>query len=129
MYQLKQFNVLTNKEGHIKLIKVGFSWLAFWFTLIWALFNKQWQPLTIGIIIGIFIFFVKENTSLNENIIGESLLFAVTISINIIFGLKGNEWSKKQLLKDNYKIIGSVNAEFIGDAMKKASKLTSDKNT
>ena len=123
---MKQFNVFRNEEGHIELVKVGFCWLAFWFTLIWALFNKHWQPLLIGITIGVFIFVSKENTSLNENIIGESLMFAVTISLNIIFGLKGNEWSIKQLLKNNYKLIGSVNAEFLGDAMKKASKLTSD---
>lgn len=40
---MKTFNVYKHPTNGFKMIKVGFSWLALFFGLLWMLFKKQWE--------------------------------------------------------------------------------------
>lgn len=68
---MKKFDIYTDTEKSPIVVKQGFSWLAFFFTFIWALFNKMWL-LALILFCAIALFGVVEDAlSLSVDIIEE----------------------------------------------------------
>lgn len=99
---MKQYKVFDHPTGKIEIVKQGWSWPGFFFTAIWAFFNRMW--LIGGVVFAAF--FV--GTVLGEIAGGETeqdidLIIDIAILIlPIVFGVKGNSWREKNLQGRGY---------------------------
>ena len=99
---MKNFKIYENESGTIVSIKDGWSWPAFFFTVIWC-FVKKLHMIGIGLVIYIIIsqIIITNNTTLEYNYYtgytyyedsGMSVLFSlIGLGINIWLGVTGNE--------------------------------------
>lgn len=89
------FNIYKNSNGDLRAVKIGFSWLGFFFPQIWLFFKQMWIAgvviLSLSIVIGIV-------DNLVLDFIGLALCF--------IIGFIGNEEIGKNLIKQGYAAVG-----------------------
>jgi hypothetical protein len=102
--KMRQFNIYENPQKTTVAVKVGWSWPAFLFGVLWAFVKKLW---IIGFgVTGIFFLFgiaealtggdVLRILSLLQTVLG----FAVTLA----FGIYGNRWREANLCSRGYEL-------------------------
>lgn len=96
---MKQYKIYRNDEGEIEAVKRGWSWPAFFFTWMWALFKRLW--LVAGVTLAAFI--------------PVALLFSdfaalANLASLFIFGLYGNAWREKNLAGRGFQHVGDISA-------------------
>ena len=126
---MRKYDVLVNNEGRIELVRQGFNWVAFWFTITWALFKFHFRIITIIIGISLVFSVFFKDVNIEENMATDIITVLLGISFHTFFGLKGNQWTKKRLLDKNYNQIGVVDAHFLNEAYEDAKKLLNEKST
>ncbi len=94
---MKTFKIYESPLGMREAVKVGWSWPAFFFILIWLLVKKLYPIAAILWTIGIIITLLEVEAGSGEAI---SSLFSLIISI--VGGLQGNKWREDNLIKRGY---------------------------
>lgn len=118
--KLRTFNVLVDADDRRKAVKAGWSWPAFLFGSIWALFSGLWGIAIVMIPIE-FILVLIANTvgqvidrhqQIYDNQINAILLLVVSapLLIRMVFGLFGNRWRLKKAMAGGYSLLDSVKA-------------------
>lgn len=104
VYVRKSANPLAHES--VRLIKPGFSWLAFVFPIVWLLLNRVWRWfLTIlAVEIGLVVLF--EQFRLPE----WSLLLA-GLAVMAYVGVSGRDWLGAALERRGFKMMGTVSGE------------------
>jgi len=100
------FRILANEKGDEKIVKIGFSWPAFFFTEFWAISKRLWPQGLLFLLFDIGSFIVISNEYNYYPII-----FLQNVSILIIrlyFGIKGNYWLLSKLREEQYIIKDST---------------------
>ena len=100
----------TDVKGTYTAIKEGWSWVAFFFTGIWAFWISLWKVFFIVLIINIFI-----NIFISRLFVAGSdsqyfVVAIIAIVISFIFGLNGNKWREERIMNQGYNYVGSINA-------------------
>ena len=126
---MRKYDVLVNNEGSIELVRQSFNWVAFWFTITWALFKFHFRIIVVIIGISLVFSIVFRYVKIEENMVTDIISLILTVSFHILFGLKGNQWTKKKLLNKNYNLIGSVSAHFLNEAYEDAKELLNERST
>ena len=106
---MKQFKVYENPLGNYEAVKQGWSWVAFFFTAIWAMIAKMWG-LGIGILVGMFILGMIIGASGTIFQGGEALINIVGIVVGMVFGINGNKWRESSLSGRGYELKDTVTA-------------------
>ena len=110
-------------------VKIGFSWPAFFFTILWMLINRLWGIALIWILSlliwsGLVVFMTypefeeyqarsKQTQSTPVAIVGQSRPGSELVTIGgwlallLVPGFKGNAWREKNLIKRGYYNVGS----------------------
>ena len=108
---MKQYKVYANPQGNHEAVKQGWSWPAFFFSLIWAMIKKMWG-LGVGVLIALLVLgFIIGISGVSGT---ESLINAVVIMIKIMFGINGNKWREDNLSTRGYeykKTVAAANPE------------------
>ena len=110
--RIKTFNVYHHPMYGFEAVKVGFSWPALFFGILWMMYKKLW--LFAGIIITLFFLL-----SLIETMIIQSQNSGIQVTINlflIIFyfvlwflpAFKGNKWRENNLSNLGYELVGTM---------------------
>ena len=127
----KLFNIYEHPTQGIEAVKVGFSWPAFFITVIWMMVHRLWHlaVLWIGLyaIVHVAEGFVER---MEDSTLTFLLLFVVLIAwgaLCLIPGLRGNSWREKNLVRRGYSLIQTIRAESGGDAISKAKLAASGK--
>jgi len=95
---MKTFKIYESPMGMKEAVKVGWSWPAFFFTVIWLLVKKLYLIAAIIWTVGfIIILFEIEAGS------GETISSLFSLIINIVGGVQGNKWREDNLLKRGYR--------------------------
>lgn len=102
------YKIFQHPNGSVDAVKQGWSWPAFFFSFIWAVFKKMYLTGAALFLFSIIISTIVAHMRLG--IQGEMLLNMITIVISIIFGQKGNEWREALLYKKGYDDKGLVEA-------------------
>ena len=95
---MKHYKIFEHPTGKIEAVKLGWSWPAFFFDCIWALFKKMWW--LGGCIFAIFVL-VEALLSMGDEALYELGIFAAII-LRVIFGLNGNRWRENKLQSRGY---------------------------
>ena len=113
---MKKFKIFEYPGGAREAVKVGWSWPAFFFNMIW-LFVKGLYYIGIGYIFGFLVFafllgFLGVSKQDIDRIFGLTNLFVM-----MIFGVFVNKWRESNLQKRGYKIKDTVSAVSPEDAI------------
>jgi hypothetical protein len=108
---MRTFDVYKHPTKGYEAVKQGFSWPAFFFTIIWTFVKRLWgHGLAImGILMVLIIMETAFTESRNEGaamlaLLGQFGLFAVA-------GFNGNDWRRRNLAKRGYLRVASVSGE------------------
>lgn len=105
---MKQFKIYTNHQGNSEAVKQGWSWVAFFFSWIWAMVKKMWG-IGAGLLVGMILFgFIVGASGAGEA--GGAIINIVAIIINIFFGINGNKWRESNLVSRGYELKDTVTA-------------------
>jgi hypothetical protein len=79
----------------LEAVKIGFSWPAFFFSSIWALFCKLWL-IGLGTIAASILLtrILESGTSGTSN---ELTFNLISIAVSVFFGMQGNAWRAADL--------------------------------
>lgn len=105
---MKTFDVYSRSNKGYEAVKKGFSWPAFFFNWIWALIKGLWM-IALGFI-GVYILLGILYELSNQNPILEIFSNIFLSILVIMFGVKGNDQYRNNLLKRGFNKIGTVNA-------------------
>jgi hypothetical protein len=92
-------------------MKEGFSWPAFFFTILWSFWHRLW-------IVTIFIIFVQAALYVLINFIQVSHLSqgVILLGLTIIFGFVANEFHQIKLSKEGFELFAIVEGKNKGQA-------------
>jgi hypothetical protein len=87
-------------------IEEGFSWMAFFFTGLWALYNRLWWWA-----LGIFIFNATMLQLVDSSALTHTGIFIVQLSAQILIGSYAHDWQRAKLRKRGYIIADIVTGD------------------
>ena len=123
---MKPFNVYKHPTLGFEAVKVGFSWPAFFFGIIWMLVKKLWG--LAGLWIGAYIVCwliesVADSSPDDWAKAGVYLLLAAAyFALWLVPPFSGNKWREGNLSKRGYELLGTVQAETPDAAVAQAAK-------
>jgi len=95
-------------------VKIGFSWPALCFGIVWMMVKKLWIWAGIWFVIAIVFNSVAallSDAESGRSIVVTVVLFAVWLWLWLYPAVKGNEWRQVNLEKKGYSFVSDVEAE------------------
>jgi hypothetical protein len=112
---MKTFRVYKHTIKGIEAVKVGFSWPALFFGLIWMLLKKLYVLAVawfVGYwIIGIIEAVIDKSNDGGAQVLGSLIIVAGAFALWLVPGFKGNKWREDNLTKRGYEHVQTVQAE------------------
>ncbi|MEE8247113.1 MAG: DUF2628 domain-containing protein [Alphaproteobacteria bacterium] len=85
------------------LVKEGFSWPAFLVAPLWALHHRQWLGLLAYAVAVTLLGLATEGAAL-----GEASAAALALGFAILVGASANDWRRRTLAREGYRLAGVV---------------------
>tara|TARA_Y100001970_G_scaffold115500_1_gene143951 strand:+ start:3419 stop:3781 length:363 start_codon:yes stop_codon:yes gene_type:complete len=95
---MKTFKIFESPLGMREAVKVGWSWPAFLFTLIWLLVKKLYVIAFILWSLALIIIYVEIEAGTGDTI---SSIFSLIVGI--VGGIQGNKWREDNLIERGYR--------------------------
>lgn len=116
---MRLYSVFLRDHGRVNdqnllLVKEGFSWAAFVFTFVWALWNRMWWPAIV-----IFSVIVLSGWGAIQLGLGENIETVISISLGVGLGLIGNDIRRWSLERQGYQEVALVTGRNTEDAMRR----------
>ena len=102
---MNDYKIYYSPLGMTEAVKQGWSWPAFFFSPIWAMFKKMWFIGTLTLIGVLMIYAVFGSP---DRLFSFADLLSMAISI--IFGFQGNEWRESNLTSRGFRYVRTVTA-------------------
>ncbi|MBO1109425.1 DUF2628 domain-containing protein [Plesiomonas shigelloides] len=121
---MKQYKIFRNASGQVEAVKQGWSWPAFFFSVIWAIAKRLWIIAIWAILIVMAI-----GTFLSLNVDYEysyQITNIISLLVYVVFGVYGNRWREKHLLTRGFKHVETLTAANPAGAVALYSKATSE---
>jgi len=119
---VKVFQVYNHPELGAEAVKVGFSWPAAFFIVIWMLAKKLWIFAGIWIAAYIVLSIIQDSALKSGSIVAILVVLAGHFVLALIPAFKGNEWRTKNLTKRGFEFVASVSADTPGAAIAQVIK-------
>ena len=123
---MKTFNIYKHPTQGIQAVKVGFSWPALFFGILWLLSKKLWS--FSGIWVATY-FFLTITERATEHFAGSQakaflylILAACYFAVWLVPAFKGNSWREHNLFKRGYEKIESIQSKNPDAAIAQATK-------
>jgi len=114
----KQWNIYE-KAGHLEAVKIGFSWPAFFFTFLWALFKQIWWLAVVYFMYNSIFGSMLENLAEQDISLSILLWLVIDIPVRMICGYYGNSLFSSRLEKRGYRKLATLNADKKKSAIEK----------
>ncbi|MGB5105787.1 MAG: DUF2628 domain-containing protein [Candidatus Zixiibacteriota bacterium] len=113
---MKKFNIYTVPSVQPIAIPAGWSWIAFLSSFFWSCYYRVWLPAIVTvaafIAVSVLIEFVPAASDVTS-----AFLPIMMIAVPISFGLHGNEWRGRSLLRRGYEHAATVSAVSAANAL------------
>jgi Protein of unknown function (DUF2628) len=93
------------------LVREGFSWGAFLFTVLWALWHRLWLAAFLLVLAALTLDAIVELSGLDP--LAEA---ALSLAFLLYVGFAGNDWRRRRLLRRGYEETAAVAARDLTDA-------------
>jgi len=104
-------------------VKVGFSWPGLFFSGVWLLVKRLWGYAFAFLSLTLLLSFLEVSFEQEENMAGKVLIIWLEIGLYIFVGAKGNEWCATNLLKREFELMETVQAETPSAAIAKIARV------
>ncbi len=116
---MRLYSVFLRNHGrasdqNLLLVKEGFSWPAFVFTFLWALWGRMWWPAIV-----LFSTVILVGWAAVELGIGEGAETIVSIALGLAIGFAGNDIRRWYLERQGYQEVALVTGRNTEDAMRR----------
>jgi len=108
---MKVFKVYKHPELGAEAVKVGFSWPAAFFIVIWMLAKKLWIYAGLWIVAYIVLSIIQDSALKSGSMVAILLVLAGHLVLALIPAFKGNEWRTRNLTKRGFEFVASVSAD------------------
>ena len=112
---MRQFRVFRHPTQGLQAIKVGVSWPAFFFTLIWMLTKRLWglAGLWLGAAIVLSILEAAAYATPNSGaqVLVYLLVAAGSLALSLIPLFRGNGWREGNLRSRGYELVSTTEAK------------------
>jgi hypothetical protein len=98
-------------DRDVVLVREGFSWGAFLFTVLWALWRRLWLAAFLILLGALVLDSVAALARLDP--VGEAVL---SLAYALYIGFAGNDWRRRALARRGYDEQAAVGAADLGDA-------------
>lgn len=88
-----------------ELVKEGFCWPAFFFSVFWALYHRLWLAAVLIVLATLAL-----GMALAVSGAGETVDFAAHLGLAIFIGTAANDWRRSKLAKRGWRLTGVVAA-------------------
>ncbi len=116
---VRQWSASTDREA--VFVREGFSWGAFFFSVLWALRYRMW--LTAIFIFAVSVALNVASVVLQIDPITES---ALGVALALIIGWEGNDWRRRSLNRRGYVTAAVIAAENLLEAERRFFARTAD---
>jgi len=108
---MKLFNIYLKKSDSqtiedLVVIKDGFSFPAFWFSIFWFLQHRMWKECFGLVLVNAVLIF-----ALNKGWFGSLDMLTIELGLLLIAGLNANYWYEQHLMTQKYQFVGCVFGE------------------
>lgn len=118
-----KFNVYKHPNGHAKFVKIGFSWPAAIFGLLWMLAIKKWKLGFLFIVLHLVLAAIE---TICDQLAQENLQVTIYIFLTIAYaalwltpGFRGNRWQEELLINSGYGLSSTITAINKKEALRK----------
>jgi len=108
---MRTFDVYRHPEYGYQAVKIGLSWPALFFGLIWLFVKKIWLYAIILTCIQLTLIELSIYFENQEQINISIFIQLIPMVILIIIGFKGNSWLKSSLIRKGYLKLGTVESK------------------
>ena len=123
---MKTFNVYKHPTQGFDAVKVGFSWPAFFFGIIWMLIKKLWGFAGLWFAAYVVCSLIEKVTDQSQEGGAQALVYfvlaAAYFALWLVPAFKGNKWREENLSKRGYELLGAVQAETPDAAVSQSAK-------
>jgi len=124
---MRTFNVYKHPTQGIEAVKVGFSWPALFFGVIWMLVKKLWGVAGAWVAAYIVLSLIERVTDQSEEDGAQALVYLILaagyFTLWLVPAFKGNRWREENLSSHGYEKSKTVQAETPDAAVAQAAKL------
>lgn len=114
LYSVHLRNHGRRTDRDLVLVKEGFSWMAFLFTVIWALVHRMWW-----VAMGVFALFVLIGSALVALGVGETTDGLITLALMVGVGMVGNDLRRWTLARADFQEVAIVSGKNVEDATRR----------
>lgn len=116
---MRLYSVFLRKHGiapdkDLVLVKEGFSWPAFLFTFLWALWLRMWWPA-----VGLFAVVVLVSLAASHLVVPEAYESLISLSLVIAIGFVGNDIRRWWLEQREFTEVAVVSGRNSEEAMRR----------
>ncbi len=123
---MKTFNIYRHPTLGIEAVKVGFSWPAFFFGVIWMLVKKLWCLAGAWLVAYIALSLIETVTDESREGSAQALVYLIVaagyFTLWLVPAFKGNKWRENNLSKRGYEKLITVQTETPEAAIAHAAK-------
>jgi hypothetical protein len=124
---MKTFNIYKHPTEGLEAVKVGFSWPALVFGMLWMMVKKLWGFAGLwfvaSVVLALFEGVIERADAGGGQALAYLLLAAGYFTLAFVPALKGNKWREDNLAERGYEQVGTVQAETPGAALAQSTKL------
>ena len=108
---MNAYKVYKHPSLGAEAVKVGFSWPAASFIIIWMLVKKLWALAGLWILAYIVVTILQDYAVTSGSAGAILVVLAAHLALSLIPAFKGNEWRMKNLTRRGFIFVDSVSAE------------------
>jgi hypothetical protein len=112
---MKTFKLFQHPTQGFEAVKIGFSWPAFFFGLIWMLIKKLWGFAGFWFVAYVICVILESVIDQSSAGTGQALAYlilaAAYFALWLIPGFKGNAWREENLKQRGYIYLGDIQAD------------------
>lgn len=96
------FDILHHPINGYRAVKMGFSWPALFFSVVWALLKRMWSLAFIFVVVLLLLRTLALMFHLEGMETAQAFVDLLTIAFLFYIGSKANHWHKNDLIRHGY---------------------------
>jgi len=119
---MKVYEIYEHPELGRKAVKVGFSWPGFFLNYIWALTKRLWLAFATYIALVLWLEYYRGIPGAHSNLVLSVGTMATGLLVLSIFGIYGNRWVARSLIRRGYHFVSTVAGRSRSDAIRRSEE-------
>ena len=117
------FKIYQQPNGQLVSVKQGFSWPAFFFTFLWAIYHRLWLA---ALVLCVGLFLLNRIADWSQHLVNSSALESYVSYAIALFGVIGNKLIERKLIAKGSVLRGTSRLASGKDALEEFGRLEAE---